>query len=284
MPRSPLQALCVAAATVLILGGLAGCGGSGGGSTTGTGTIRVSLVDAPANAEAVNVDISSLQVHSSGSGWVTVKDYSPALRVNLLDYRSAGNALLLADAPLQTGHYTMVRLMLSSAEVVIGGQSYAVDMSNVAQTGVKCNGQFTVAAGQLVALILDFNAGKSVVESPSGSDNYKLHPVMTMSPVNIASEVIGKVEVKDAEGNALPVAEGSTVDAYVQGHVGDAAYLVNGTAVAADGTFRIAVMAQGVYDFRVTAGTLTQDLTSVSVNPPQTDLGTIVLQPAPPAP
>ncbi len=280
MQRNSLHVLSLVAALALVAGGLAGCGG-GGGSSGGNGQIQVSLVDAPANADAINISITSVQAHSSEAGWVTIREYSPALQVNLLNYQSAGSALLLADAPLQTGHYTMVRLMLSAAEVVIGTQSFPVDLTNVAQTGVKCNGQFTVESGQLVALILDFNAGKSIVESPAGSTNYKLQPVMAMSPVNIAAEVTGRVEVKDAAGAAVAIPDGTTVDAYTQGHVGDSAYLVNGAAVAADGTFKITVLAQGVYDFRVTAGTLTKDLTSVTVTAPSTDLGTITVQPAP---
>lgn len=258
---------------------LAGCGGGGAGS--GTGQLRVSLVDAPLNADSINVDIASVQVHSDSGGWVTVQSYNPSLSVNLLEYSTAGSALLLADVPFKAGHYTMVRLMLSSASIVVGGQTHAVDLTNVTQTGVKCNGQFTVADGSLVAIKLDFNAGKSFVNDPPGSENYKLHPVMTMSPVDIAAEVVGKVELKDASDAVLPIPDGTTVDVYSQGHVGDAAYLISGATVAADGTFRIAVLPQGTYDFRITAGTATKDLLTISVAPPSTDLGVITIQASP---
>ena len=265
------RALGIASVLAMVMFALMGCGSSG----SDTGQLQVSLVDAPIDADEVNVDISSVQVHNNTSGWVTLKSFDPSLRVNLLDYRTGGSSLLLADEPLQAGHYTQIRLMLSSAEIVIGDQTYPVDLTNVAQTGVRCNRAFTVADGELVALVLDFNAGKSFVNNPPGSDDYKLHPVMTMSPVNIATEVIGKVEVRDAMDNVLPLPDGTTVDVYTQGHIGDADYLVSGAFVETDGTFRIAVLAQGTYDFRVTAGTATKDLLNTVITPPSTDLGTI---------
>lgn len=254
---------------------IAGCGGSG--TSTGVGTLQVSLVDAPMQADEINVSISSIQVHSEKDGWVTLKTYEPSLTANLLDFRTGGSKLLLAEEPLQAGRYTMVRLMLSSAQIVIGGQTYDVDLTNVAQTGVKCNGPFTVSDGELVALVLDFNAAKSFVNNPPGSPNYKLHPVMTMSPVNIATEVIGRIELQDADGNVLPLPEEWSVEVYAAGHVGEPDYLIASAEELDEGAFRIAVLAGGTYDFRYIAGELSKDVTGVQITPPQADLGTIVL-------
>lgn len=267
-----ILAVMIAAAFVL-----AGCGG--GGNNSGTGTLRVSLMDAPLDADKIYVDITSVQVHSDTEGWVTVKEFTPAQHVNLLDYSTDGNSLMLAEAPLKAGHYTMIRLMLSSASIVVGGETYPVDISNVTSTGVKCNGQFTVGDNQLMALMLDFNAGKSFVNNPVGSTNYKLHPVMVMSPVNMATVVTGTVAVKNADSTAAPIPDGTTIDVYTQGHVGEADYLVSGAEVdLTTGDFRISMLPQGTYDFRVTAGTVTKDLLATSVNPPSTDLGTIEVQ------
>lgn len=264
-----LLALAAVAAIVCV-----GCGGS---SSSGTGQLQVSLVDAPLNADEINVTITSVDVHSSGGGWKTIKTYNPGLEVNLLDYSTSGSSLMLADVPLEAGHYTQVRLMLSDAEVVIGGTPHDVDLANVAQTGVKCVREFTVQSGQLVALILDFNAAKSFVNNPPGSENFKLHPVMTMSPVNIASEVTGTVKLEDSAHVQQPIPEGTTVDVYPQGSIGVADALITGAVVESDGTFRISVLAAGTYDIRVTAGTVTKDLTGVVIRAPATDLGTIIV-------
>ena len=279
MSRNRLLLPAFLAAATMALWAMTGCGGGGGTTSSGTGQIQVSLMDAPLNADEINVEISSVEVHSTASGWTTVATFSPPLPVNLLDYSSSGSSLLLADSPLAAGHYTMVRLMLTSADIVIGGTSYPVDLTNVVQTGVKCNGQFTVGDGELVALILDFNAGKSFVNNPPGSSNFKLHPVMTMSPVNIATEVTGTVEVQTASGDPAEIPENSVIDVYAQGHLGDVQYLISSAVVEADGTFRIGVLPQGTYDFQVVLGDgTTKDLPGTTVTAPATDLGTIVIQ------
>jgi len=274
MLRHKLAMLAVIGVLAVAVWALVGCGSS----SSGTGRIQISLVDAPFDADEINVDITSVQVHKSDGGWYTLKEYNPPLYVNLLDYSTGGTSLMLVDVPLGAGHYTMVRLMLSGADIVIGGQSYPVDLRNVSETGVKCNRQFTVESGQLMALILDFNAGRSFVNNPPGSDNYMLHPVMTMSPVNIATEVTGTVEFQDGSSNLLLLPEGIVINVYPQGHAGDEALLITSIALETDGTFRIAVLAQGTYDLQVLQGdTVVKTIEGVVITAPDTDLGTIIV-------
>ena len=285
--KSSLYAVGIIALLALAAWAMAGCGG---GSSDGTGRIQISLVDAPFGADEINVEIASVQVHKAGGSWMTVKTYDPPLPVNLLDYSTGGSSLMLADAPLDAGHYTMVRLMLTSAEIVIGGVPHPVDLQNVEQTGVKCNGEFTVESGELMALILDFNAGRSFVNNPPGSDNYMLHPVMTMSPVNIATVVTGTV-------TGCPSCSEAVVNVYPQGHAGEASLLIASASVEAGCTFRFAVLRQGIYDFQAQCEvfdpnggpdgsgayvTLTGTRTDVVVTAPTTDIGTIEIPPLPP--
>jgi hypothetical protein len=271
-----LSFMALAGMLALALWALAGCGGS----SSGTGQLQVRLVDAPLAADEVNVTITGIQVHETGGGWVTVKEYDPPLEVNLLEYASSGQSLLLADEPLDAGHYTMVRLMLSSAEVVIGSGTFPVDLTNVEQTGVKCNGQFTVEEGQLMALMLDFNAASSFVDTGGGT--YMLHPVMTMSPVDIATQVTGKVEFQDGSGNPIALPADVTVRLYLPDHAGDDAYLVGNVSVETDGSFELDVIAQGTYDLQVyQADTAVKTVEDVIITAPTTDLGTIIVPPSP---
>jgi hypothetical protein len=252
---------------------LVGCGGSS--STSGTGTVQVSLVDAPLDASEVNVDIASVQAHKSEGGWEMIREFETPLHVNLLDYRTGGSALMLAEAPLDAGHYTMIRLMLVGAEIVVGGQRYTIDLQNVQQTGVKANGEFTVEAGQLIALMLDFNAGRSFV--PTGSGGYMLYPVLAMSPVSIAAKVTGKVELRETEdGPAQTPVTDVAINVYSAGHAGDADYLQAGATVGEDGSFEIEVLAQGTYDIQIMQGeTVIKTVEGISITAPTTDLGTI---------
>lgn len=261
-------AIAVLAAVIWIL---IGCGESA--SSAGGGQIKVSLIDSPMNADEVNVSISSIQVHKSGGGWVTVKEYKPALSVNLLEYRNGGSSLTLADCPLAAGHYTMIRLMLSGAEVVTGGQHSPVDLQDVAQTGVKCSGEFTIEDDQPTALVLDFNADRSFVHQ--GGNRYVLRPVLAMSPSNIASAVTGKAQLPEV----FPAqsTDGWVANIYQPGHAGDPDYLVAGADVSPqDGSFRFDVVPQGRYDLQIVAKdrviVTTKD---VVVTAPATYLGVI---------
>ena len=271
----------IALAGILAVGvwALAGCGGS----SSGTGHLQVRLVDAPLTADEINVSIASVQIHESGGGWYTIKEFNPPLEVNLLDYSSGKGSLLLADDLLDAGHYTMIRLMLYTGsdpdyqtEVVVGSETFPVDLTNVEQTGVKCNGEFTVESGQLLALTLDFNAGRSFVDT--GSGKYLLHPVMTMSPDLDATRVNGIVDFEGSD----PVPDDVIVNLYVPDHPGEEDFLIASTDVStADGSFLFRLVAQGTYDLQVYQGTtlvtLVKTVEDVVITAPTTHLGTILV-------
>lgn len=267
-----LRFIALAGVLVLVMWALAGCGGS----SSGTGRLQLSLIDAPLTADEINVTITSVQVHEAGSGWQTVKEFDPPLEVNLLQYAS-GQSLLLADEPLGAGHYTMVRLFLSAAEIVIGSDTYPVDLTNVEQTGVKCNGEFTVETGQLLALTLDFNAGRSFVDTGGGT--YIIHPVMTMAPDLDAAQANGIVQFE----GLTTVPDGVTVNLYTTDHPGEEDFLIAGADVStADGSFKFGLVAQGTYDLQVYQGTTAvKTVEDVVITAPSTDLGTITVPASP---
>lgn len=277
-------------AVVLLAGAvicIVGCGGGGDTSSI----VQFRLVDAPTNADEINVAITRLDVNESTTGWTTVVEYETPMVVNLLDYRVGGASKLLSDSPLPPGHYTMIRMFLESAQIVIDGVPYDVDLGNVEQTGIKCNGPFTVGEGELMVVMLDFNTDRSFVNNPKGSDNYKLHPVMTMSPQNVAAQVTGTVEFRDATEVVQAVPENAAVEVYPVGMLGVEGELLASGAIQPDGTFQIDLLPEGTYDLRiveisadgltVTALPTTTVITGVSITAPSTDLGTIVVQPYP---
>lgn len=270
--------LIVAAATVSILAVfvLGGCGGS----SSGTGRITVELVDAPLEADAINVEITSVEVHKAGEGWITLKEWDTPLACNLLEYSADGEKLMLADCPLASGEYTMIRLHLASAQIVKDGETFDVDLSNVEETGIKCNGPFTVEDGELMAVILDFNTERSFVMT--GKAMFMLHPVMTMSPVNVASKVTGTVSFDDT---SILTAD-AVVNLYRNGSAGVQEDFVASACLGEDGTFQMDVVPAGTYDLQVVylkpqAGgdpiSLTFTVEDVVVVPGATDLGTITV-------
>lgn len=168
---------------------LAGCGG-------GEGTVKVSLRDAPIDAEKVTVTISEVSVHyvpdgddgaaaddeqaSNGEetidkpGWINVLD--GPVTYDLLTLKD--NPTALGDLSLGEGKITQVRLYVATdpaPSVTIAGVDYPMEVSS---DKIKIVGNFDVTADEEVAIDLDFDAAESVVEK--GNGDYQLKPTIKL--------------------------------------------------------------------------------------------------------
>jgi hypothetical protein len=172
---------------------MSGCSNSSS-SQSGSGTLGVSITDAPASGfDAVNVTVSMVRVHQSStasendSGWSDIT-LTPPRKINLLDLTN-GVLDTLGQTSLPAGHYTQIRLVLSpntgttiANSVVLSGTTTEIPLftPSAVQSGIKLIHEFDVAAGQHVDLLLDFDALKSVVTRGNGS--YGLMPVIMVIP------------------------------------------------------------------------------------------------------
>lgn len=213
---------------------MAGCGG--GSSSTDSGTLHVSLTDAPSGGyDAVNVTVSKVRVHQSASatdtdaGWSDIT-LSPVRKINLLNLTN-GALEDLGETPLAAGHYTQLRLVLVpnttgsplANSVVLSGTTaeIALETPSAVQSGIKLVNQFDVAAGQRVDLVLDFDAAKSVVKT-GASVKYILKPVIKVIPT-VLNGINGFVETSSLASNVRVSAQqngtviGSTVPNAVTG-------------------------------------------------------------------
>jgi hypothetical protein len=225
---------------------LFGCSGDGSSSSQ-TGTLGVSLTDAPAGGfDAVNVTVSKVRVHQSNgatendAGWADIT-LSPARKINLLNLT---NGVLddLGQTSLPAGHYTQLRLVLSANtgttianSVVLSGTTTEVPLvtPSAVQSGIKLINEFDIGAGQHVDLVLDFDALKSVVKRGNGT--YALKPVISVIPFTL-NGIGGFVDPSLSGGNV-------SVTAQLNGAV------VRSTAPNAQtGEFFLARLATGSYD------------------------------------
>ena len=226
----------------------AACGGGDGGDA-GTGTLHVSLTDAPAcGFEHVYVTVNKVRVHASASaadtdsGWTDIALSTP----QKIDLLSLTNGVLtdLGTAPLPAGQYQQLRLVLSPNQgntlanfvVVTGsGTEQALATPSGTQSGYKIIQPFTVQTNTLVDLVLDFNACKSVVQQ--GNGGYSLKPVVTATPTVVSGSITGYVPGAQA---------GATVYAEQNGQV------IRGTVADSTGKFVLSPLVQsssnGAYD------------------------------------
>ncbi len=216
----------MSAALVVLVSVLAGCGGGGGSSSGGsTGSLSVSLQDSATEYRAVYVTINQVQVHLEGEKWEDVMAPEKAGKTyNLLSLvNGVREELGIVDLP--EGSYTQMRLIIGLqpdgginvlsekhpfANYVVTKEDSAYHELKVPsgpQTGIKIVHGFTISEFETTEIVLDFDAGKSVVRA-GNSGLWLLKPTIKVFELSEYAIVRGVVE--DGEGAGI---EGALVSA-----------------------------------------------------------------------
>jgi hypothetical protein len=236
---------------------LAACGG--GGSDSATGTLRLSLTDAPAcGYDNAWVTVEKVRVHQSNAagdsdgGWSDVVLPTP-LRVDLLTLTN-GTLLPLGQTELPAGKYTQMRLvlgntpppgspagMLANAIKPSGRDEAELTTPSGQQSGLKMNVNIDVPAGKVADFAIDFDACKSFVKA-GNSGKYLLKPVLSVIPLvsSAGQRIVGFVDATLAN-------TGTTVSAQQAG------VPVRATPPDATGRFTLYPVPAGNYDLVITA-------------------------------
>jgi hypothetical protein len=231
--------------------------------------MRVGLTDSPAcGYDAVNITIEKVRVHQSAdavdadSGWSEIV-LNPARRVDLLSLQN-GIVENLGELPLTAGRYQQMRLVLAENDhasplansvVPTGDAETALDTPSGSQSGLKINLDTEVASDQVLDVVLDFDACKSVVQA-GHSGKYKLKPVI-QAIVLLSTAGQGVVGYLDP-AIALPT---TRVSVQADGVPAKA------TAPDANGKFVLYPVPPGSYDLVVSAeGRVTAVMTAVPVD------------------
>jgi hypothetical protein len=149
---------------------------SGGGDdgSNGLAHVDVHITDAPGDFESVYVTISRIDVSTADDSWVTLSDLPQ--RLDLLTLQNDATALL-GGADLVAGSYGQLRLIVDAASVVVGGVEEPLEIASGAETGIKIDLDGDVVEGMTYALVLDYDAAKSVKSTGHG---YLMTPVITV--------------------------------------------------------------------------------------------------------
>lgn len=222
--------------------------------------LSVRMTDAPANYDAVMIDVQGVEVTGSDGSLIALN--ANAGIYNLLDF-SNGMDTLIASADLNPGTISQIRLILGTNNtVMIDSVVYHLSTPSASQSGLKLQVHQTFAAGVTYSILLDFDASQSIVAL--GNGEYQLKPVIRTIDTAITGSIQGRIS---------PISIGTVVSATSNGNT-------YSTITNINGEFLIAGLSAGTYVVTVTPElpllpfTITGTVVTVgnSIN-----LGTIVL-------
>jgi hypothetical protein len=176
---------------VLILTMIA-CGGSST-SPSGNSTLTVMLKDSPfSDAKALLVTFSMVSAHASGGSFVTVP-FSGGASSRTCDLKRLTAAQdVLGTGALAAGHYTQIRLVVSTATIYFDttSQSPTPCASSIAAPAgrnapvmipsgqIDLNREFDLTIATATTITLDFDGDQSVKETGNGV--FLMTPVVTV--------------------------------------------------------------------------------------------------------
>ena len=172
--------------------GFIACGGDSVTSPSGTGRMSLMIKDSPySDAKALLVTFSEVTAHRDGEGGFTKLPFGDTTATSrtcdlkkLVDRQD-----MLGVGAIPEGHYTMVRLIVSSATLYFDNPSDGPACANaitaplgrsanveIPSGEVKLNRQFEVPEGGVTTMLIDFDGDRSVVET--GNGRFRMTPVI----------------------------------------------------------------------------------------------------------
>jgi hypothetical protein len=262
-----MRASIIWSLTGLSLGLLLMSGCSNSTSPSRTGELRIYLSDAPIQFDQVNILVTRVEVHSSGSdslgGWAVINNDTAAY--DLLTLRNGANAIL-GDTMLPVGKYTQIRLSIGdSSNVIVDGVEYPLEIT--ANNTIKLNHEFDIAPGTLYLLTLDFDASRSIHQT--GNGRYMLRPVIRVVANVVSGSISGIVNPVSARAAVSTLAGADTVETNCD---------------TTSGAFELAALPAGSYDVTFTpmdtAAFFDTTIAGIQVIARRdTNIGTVVMRP-----
>jgi len=177
---------------------VAACGGVNTSPTspsTSAATLNVMLTDSPfTDAKALLVTFTVVSAHASGGDFMTLPFVSGATSRTCDLKKLTGAQDVLGTGPLPVGHYTEIRLVVTSAVLyfdnpsigspcatslpIPAGRNATVDIPS---GDLKLNREFDVKSTTATTILLDFDGDQSVTLLGNGS--YRMTPVITVVSV-----------------------------------------------------------------------------------------------------
>ncbi|HET9747116.1 MAG TPA: DUF4382 domain-containing protein [Chitinophagaceae bacterium] len=235
----------------------------------GTSRLTVYLTDAPADYDAVNIEVVGLQIKASTDpgegGWQSMTLPATPVTYNLLEFTN-GMETLLSSIELPAGKVSQLRLILGNNNtIVLNGvaEPLPLEVPSGQESGLKFNIHADLIAGIEYKLWIDFDCSRSVVDN--GAGDYILKPVIRTFTEATSGAIKGSVS---------PAAANATVQAT------NGVDILSAIPDATTGEFLIRGVPAGTWTVTIDAnnGYIDQTINNVAVTVGQVaDVGPVTL-------
>lgn len=218
---------------ILLFVFMQGCSGESDTETsdpttgTSTGSVQISLTDAPAfGYDHVWITVRDLWFHKNDAaepgqnGWIKFPLSSP-VTLDLLELGNGNISLpVWEDIELPEGDYTQLRVFLARTEAERTASASAENLSfnnqvdvtddtaayplrvPDAERGIRLIGEFTVKKNEKLKFAVDFDAGHDVVQiEREGKNEYILKPRLAYFDLDNAGAIVGSIDATAAANN-----------------------------------------------------------------------------------
>lgn len=182
---------------------LAGCGGDG---KSATGSLSMSMTDAPVDeADMVVIAMTELEFKPVDGESFTVAVTEAGRALDLMAFTNGETALIIDDEEVPAGEYEWLRIFFDEESSYIrleaDGTTYPLFIPSGAQTGFKLVSGFTVPVNGSVEYILDFDLRKSVTEPPGLAGPFGEDRLFVLKP---AIRIMNSVDTGGVQGVVAP--------------------------------------------------------------------------------
>jgi len=196
---------------IVVLSATFSCSDGGGSdSSVNSGIVAMSVTDAkpmlPQNVTNFWVRFEEVWVHKSGGGWISLPLAESPYEIDLLQFIEGNTTELVPPVRLESGKYTQVRIVISSAQIRIDDGNEVHDYDVVIPSGnlkTDKNFIFDVRNPAAVDIVVDFDLSMSLKEDNSTDPStYQCKPVFHLVKTFEASTITGKIDDLSFVGDA----------------------------------------------------------------------------------
>jgi Domain of unknown function (DUF4382) len=175
-------------------------GGCGGGNGADTGTLRLSVSDAPVDgAQAVVVKFTGVELTGNGGGGPVDITFPEPKTIDLMSQSGTASAVLF-EQPIPAGSYGQIRLMVvadgdpaNSYITLSDGSMHGIQIPSGAETGLKLVSGFMVPSSGVVDYTIDFDLRKAITCPGGQSPACFLKPALRLVDNTSVGNIQGAV-------------------------------------------------------------------------------------------